>query len=193
MVLITLKYMKKLKVKIFFGSIIFLFFLALSIIYLNRINQAVESNSRLLLLPNQISLKKEGERFYVFILLNTQMNKVLAVDSVVKFDHDVLEVVDVVPYNLFGTYPELGRVINNEKGLVFLSAVNYDSTKKIFTDPFQNIGLFGRISFKVKKSQPTKIEFLYDSNRTDTTNIIEDKTGRNIIYNNGQLETTEMK
>lgn len=193
MVLIILKFMKKLTTKVFFTTIIVLMFLVFSIIYLNKTNLAVESNSRLLLLPNEIPLREEGERFYVFILLNTQTNKVLAVDSVIKFDHDILEVEDVVPYHLFRTYPESGRVIDNQKGLVYLSAINYDSIKKTFTSPFQNIGLFGRISFKVKKSLPTKIEFLYDPSRTDTTNIIEDKTGKNIIYNTGQLEITEIQ
>lgn len=175
----------------FIGVLIFLTFLSAFLIYLNKINRAVESNSRLLLLPENIPLRKEGEQFYIYILLNSQVSKIVAVDTKIKFDKDILEAVDVVSFRLLATYPESARVIDNNNGFVNLSAVNYDSTKKTFTEPYQNIGLFGRMSFKVKKSQPTKIEFVYTPKNTDETNII-DTSGNDILNDKNQLKETEI-
>lgn len=183
--------MKKLVIKIFIGVLIFFAFLAAYLMYLNKINRAVESNSRLLLLPEKIPLRKEGEQFYVYILLNSQVNKIVAVDTKIKFDRDILEAVDVVSFRLLATYPESARVIDNNNGFVYLSAVNYDSTKKAFTEPYQNIGLFGRMSFRVKKSQPTKIEYVYSSGKTDGTNIIE-ASGNNILKDQNQMTGAEI-
>lgn len=178
--------MKKSVIKISIGVLIFFAFLLAFFIYLNKTNRAVESNSRLLLLPEKIPLRKEGEQFYVYILLNSQVNKIVAVDTKIKFDKDVLEAVDVVSFRLLATYPESARVIDNNNGFIYLSAVNYDLAKKAFTEPYQNIGLFGRMSFRVKKSQPTNIDFVFDINKT-TTNIIEATTGKNILYDKSQI------
>ncbi len=183
--------MKKSVIKILISVLIFLVFLSAFFIYLNKINRAVESNSRLLLLPEKIPLRKEGEQFYVYILLNSQVNKIVAVDTKIKFDKDILEAVDVVSFRLMATYPESARVIDNNNGFIYLSAVNYDSTKKAFTEPYQNIGLFGRMSFRVKKSLPTKIEFVYEIQKTNNTNIIE-QSGVNIITDQSQLKGSEI-
>lgn len=179
--------MKKSVIKIFIGVLIFFAFLAASIVYLNKINRAVESNSRLLLLPEKIPLRKEGEQFYVYILLNSQVNKIVAVDTKIKFDKDILEAIDVVSFRLLATYPESSRIIDNKNGFIYLSAINYDSAKKTFTEPYQNIGLFGRMSFRVKQSLPTNIDFVYGLGAADETNVIEDKTGADIIFDKSQL------
>lgn len=179
--------MKKLAIKILIGVLIFFAFLLAFFTYLNKTNRAVESNSRLLLLPEKIPLRKEGEQFYVYILLNSQVNKIVAVDTKIKFDKDVLEAVDVVSFRLLATYPESARVIDNNNGFVYLSAVNYDSTKKAFTEPYQNIGLFGRMSFRVKKSQPTSIDFVFTQGTTKETAIIETTTGKNILKDKSQV------
>lgn len=178
--------MKKLVIKIFIGVLIFFAFLSAFFIYLNKTNRAVENNSRLLLLPEKIPLRKEGGQFYVYILLNSQVNKIVAVDTKIKFDKDVLEAVDVVSFRLLAAYPESARVIDNNNGFVYLSAINYDSTKKTFTESYQNIGLFGRLSFRVKKSLPTKIEFVYAAKKTDETNIL-DQSGTDILNDQSQL------
>lgn len=183
--------MKKLVIKISIGVLIFFAFLLAFFIYLNKTNRAVESNSRLLLLPEKIPVRKEGEQFYVYILLNSQVNKIVAVDTKIKFNKDILEVVDVVSFRLLATYPESARVIDNNNGFVYLSAVNYDSAKKAFTEPYQNIGLFGRMSFRVKKSLPTKIEFVYTPKNTDETNII-DQSGADILNDQSQLKGTDV-
>ena len=60
-VLIILNFMKKSAIKIFIGVLIFFAFLSVFFIYLNKINRAVENNSRLLLLPEKIPLRKEGD------------------------------------------------------------------------------------------------------------------------------------
>lgn len=183
--------MKKSVIKVFIGVLIFFAFLAASIVYLNKINRAVESNSRLLLLPDKIPLRKEGEQFYVYILLNSQVNKIIAVDTKIKFDQELLEAIDVVSFRLLATYPESSRTIDNKNGFIYLSAINYDSVKKAFTEPYQNIGLFGRMSFRVKKSQPTKIEFVYSAKKTDDTNII-DQLGTDILNDQSQLTGAEV-
>lgn len=166
---------------------VFMVFVFGYLLYLNKVNRAIESSTKLMLLPEKIPLRAVGDRFFVYILLNSQFNDTVAVDTVVKFDKDVLEALDVVPLGSFPTFPESGRVIDNEKGLVFLSAVNYDEEKRRFASPYRNIGLFGRISFQVKKSEPTKIEFLYDQNKTNLTNIIEVEAGKNSILGPNQL------
>lgn len=178
--------MKKSVIKISIVVLIFIGFLTASIVYLNKINRAVESNSRLLLLPDKIPLRKEGEQFYVYILLNSQVNKIVAVDTKIKFNTEILEAIDVVSFRLLATYPESSRIIDNKNGFIYLSAINYDSAKKAFTEPYQNIGLFGRMSFRVKKSQPTKIEFVYTPKKTDETNII-DQSGGDILNDQSQL------
>ena len=183
--------MKKSVIKISIGILIFFVFLAASLIYLNKINRAVENNSRLLLLPDKIPLRKEGEQFYVYILLNSQINKIIAVDTKIKFDQEILEAIDVVSFRLLATYPESSRIIDNKNGLIYLSAINYDSTKKAFTEPYQNIGLFGRMSFRVKKSLPTKIEFVYTPKKTDETNIIN-TSGEDIVNDQSQLKGAEI-
>lgn len=183
--------MKKLVIKITIGVLISFIFLSVFFIYLNKTNRAVESNSRLLLLPEKIPLRKEGELFYIYILLNSQINKIVAVDTKIKFDKDVLEAVDVVSFRLLATYPESARVIDNNNGFVYLSAINYDLTKKTFTEPYQNIGLFGRMSFRVKKSQPTKIDFVYSSGKTDETNIIN-TSGEDILNDQSQMTGAEI-
>jgi hypothetical protein len=183
--------MKKSAIKIFIGVLIFFAFLSAFFIYLNKINRAVESNSRLLLLPEKIPLRKEGDQFYVYILLNSQVNKIIAVDTKIKFDKEILEAVDVVSFRLLATYPESARVIDNNNGFVYLSAVNYDSTKKAFTEPYQNIGLFGRMSFRVKKSLSTKIEFVFAPKKTDETNMI-DGSGTDILNDQSQMTGAEI-
>ena len=112
--------MKKSVIKISIAILIFFVFLAASLIYLNKINRAVESNSRLLLLPDKIPLRKEGEQFYVYILLNSQINKIIAVDTKIKFDQEILEAIDVVSFRLLATYPESSRIIDNKNGLIYL-------------------------------------------------------------------------
>src|SRR3989339_557972 len=146
MVMTIFNFMKKLIVKLFFGVLIFFGFLTLTLLYLNKENRALEESTKLILLPNEIPIRSEDEQFYVYILLNSQVNKISAVDTVIRFDQNILEVVDVVPLGIFPTYPDASRALDNKNGLVFLSAVAFDTTTKTFTEPFQSIGLFGRIS-----------------------------------------------
>ncbi len=94
----------------------------------------------MMLLPDKIPIRSEGEQFYVYILLNSQVNKIAVVDTIIKFDKDVLEAIDIVPLGWFSTYPEDSRVIDNHNGLVYLSAVSYDLKNKVLS-PYQNIGL----------------------------------------------------
>lgn len=178
--------MKKLIVRVLIGLIVFFGFLAASVIYLNKVNKAIESSTKLMLLPDKIPIRSEGEQFYVYILLNSQVNKIAAVDTIIKFDKDVLEAVDIVPLGSFPTYPEGSRVVDNEKGLVYLSAVSYDLKNKVL-NPYQNIGLYGRMSFRVKKSQATSIDFVFTPGKTNESNIIEAETGKNILLDKNQI------
>lgn len=188
MVMITQFFMKKLIIKIITIVFITFGFLIASVFYLNKVNRAIESSTKLMLLPESIPLRAQGEQFYVYILLNSQLNEISAVDAVVKFDNEVLEAIDIVPLDSFPTYPEASRVIDNNNGLIYLSAVNFDLNSNIFTEPYQNIGQYGRISFRVKKSQPTIIDFVYTTpEKTNETNIIEATTGKSIIYDKSQL------
>lgn len=182
--------MKNFKVRILLLVIVLAFFVGLTSFYLIKTNRAFSNGANLILLPESIPLRKENERFYVYILLNSKVNKLTAVDAVVKFDKDILEALESSPFGIFPTYPEMGRKIDNNNGLVYLSAVNYNQTTQLFEEPFQGLNLYGRILFRVKKSLPTKIDFQFTPGGTNDSNLIEDKTGNDILLDQSQLEGT---
>ena len=142
-----------------------------------RKEATVDYTASLMLLPTHISLQPE-ETFEVSIVLDPGGQEVVAVDAVLNFNPNHLEVVDIIPnfdtnLKTFAPVRENGsfdkeRVINqaNTEGRLVFGAVTFDWSTETVTDSIRDIvNPLAVITFKGKTPGRSDISFclLYTS------------------------------
>jgi len=120
-----------------------------------------------------------GEILVLPVILNTAGNDVFAVDAVIRFDPQFLEVLDldpelpgvqVTPGVIFPRYFALGA--DNEKGEVRLSGSSFSGRVADVGQSFSGAGILGSISFRAKNRGTTKVYFDFQEGRTVDSNVV---------------------
>lgn len=102
--------------------------------------------------PASVQLVKD-QIFSVNIILDPNQESVDAVDAILVYDPNLLEVSGLIPSDLFPNYP----VQNYGEGKVQLSAFAVGTTGN--PTPVTESGTIGTISLKAKTAGVTKLEF----------------------------------
>lgn len=151
------------KQKIIFFGIILLFLITVANVYIANARKILKSkappaSSATLSLSPQFLTAYETYEFSVEIFLETEKGAVDAVDAILTYDPNYLEVQSLAPGIIFSSYP----VSSFGEGKIQLSGFVVDPKKK--PQYFSGRGIFGTIAFKaLKPVELTKIEFSPDS------------------------------
>lgn len=125
--------------------------------------------------PLQDSLKV-NEVKELKIVINSKGKFLTGADAVIKFDPNVIEIVDnPQPGEIFPFYPILK--VKPEIGEITITGT--------ITDPnqphFQGEGIFATIFVKPLKTGETSLKFKFSPGRTDDSNLAEKTTGKDIL------------
>lgn len=117
-----------------------------------------------------------GQQFTININVDTLNHSINGVDTVISFDPEILTVIgEVKNGDLFNSL--LIKDVKNNVGKINITASKLSPTA-------QNIsgkGTLATVNFKALKFGETQIKIIFDPNRTDTSNIVESKTSKNIL------------
>ena len=118
--------------------------------------------------------------FMLDIMLDTGSKVVNGAEVIIRFDKNALEALALNPGSIFPTYPEVGRVIDNEKGEIRLSGMAFNfQTGGI--EPFSGIGKFGDIKFRAKETGASSINFVFTLGDTTDSNVVEKDTSLDVL------------
>lgn len=106
-----------------------------------------------------------GETFQVVVQLDTRGKPAVGIDTIINYDPNKLEVVEITPGTLFASYIRKGK--DEEKQKIYLSAAIFRKTEK----PFIGQGVFGTIKFKAISSGKTTLGFEYTPQATSDSNV----------------------
>jgi hypothetical protein len=111
---------------------------------------------------------QNNQTFDVTIRVNAQGANINAVDAIINFDNTKLQVLQVTPGTIFGSYP-LNTFQNNQ---IRISGI--DST---FNSPFTGTdGILATIRFRAIANGQSTINFVYTPGSTTDSNVVEQGT-----------------
>lgn len=126
---------------------------------------------------------KLNENIKVTIGLSTGSSVTDGADVIIKYDPGVLEAT-AGAFEKGPIYPEYPNIqINSSTGVIQLSGISSTSGAG-----FQGVGIFGRLSFKAKSAAVTTLSVDFAPSSTSDSNIIESKSGNDILESVGNLE-----
>jgi hypothetical protein len=138
--------------------------------------KAGEDKAHLWLLPTQIKLK-QGEEAEVKVFLVSKINEVGGIDLVLKYNPELIEIIDntIRPGLIFNYYRD--RFIDNRKGIIRLSS----------SGKFKGEGTFAAFAIKGKKVGVGKIEIVSPQFSVDSTVIWDKEEKTNLLGNTYNL------
>lgn len=125
-----------------------------------------------------------GTPFKTEIILNTKDRQVNGVDALILYDPQMLTVVDsietvpaiqVANGDLFPSL--LVNHVDQETGRITLTASRLNKQ----TSPVTGLGTLAIITFTAQQVGNTTLSFLFDDAQTNTSNVIEAETSKNIL------------
>jgi len=127
-------------------------------------------SSQMWLLPTQLELNKNKEET-VRVFLVSKERVVGGVDLVLKYDNDLIEVVDntIKLGSIFNYYRD--RLVDNRRGVIRLSSLG----------KFKGEGTFATFIIKGKKEGEGKIEIITQKASQDATFIWDEEEKENIL------------
>ncbi len=128
-----------------------------------------------LLGPSKVRL---NEDFKVEVRLSVPETSADGVDLIIKYDPKLLDVVNLSSPMTVGTiYPAYPvNSVDQALGEIIVSG-----TSSLDSNGFTGQGILGSISFKAKKLGQTSISLVFDKNSTQESNIVETKSGHDIL------------
>jgi len=177
------------KEKFLFFLILILFLLVsffLSLVFLTTKRQPPKitkfSSPTLSLTPNKGTFKS-GKNFTVEIIVDSKSYQSSAVGARLNFPPEFLEVLEIVPGNIFGLYP--AKKFDNKIGKINISGLSWNVSLGKPGIPFSGKATFAKIKFLVKPVVKKTIAsvnfyFLNFGNTTDS-NIMEAKTAKDVL------------
>lgn len=120
-----------------------------------------------------------GASFTVELVLNSGSQAIDAVDAVLKFDSQVLELSKIEKGTIFEVYPLL--VSDNDNGEIKVSAASA-------TDFFEGEANFATLTFKAAKSGKTKVIYAFEPASSLDTDVMSQ--GTDVLGAVGTLEVT---
>lgn len=114
-------------------------------------------------LPSSIPV---GQDFTVEINLGSGGLPTLGTDAVILYNPQVLEARKIISGNIYPSYPESGKQINNTQGKVSFSGTS------TLGSPVTADGLLGKVVFRAKKTGKTTLSFLWQPDDTRDSNIV---------------------
>lgn len=112
-----------------------------------------------------------GQEFGAAILLSTNQKKIIGADAILKFDPGKLEVLEILPGDIFNLYPQE----KIEEGKILISAVL--ENKKDFSGQ----GILAKLRIKGKTVGKANLNFEFTPGRTDDSNIAIAGTGKDVL------------
>lgn len=112
-----------------------------------------------------------GEEFEAVILLSTGQERIIGADAILKFDPKKLEVLEILPGDIFNLYPQE----KIEEGKILISAVL--ENKK----DFWGQGILAKLKIKGKTAGKTNLNFEFTPGRTDDSNIAIAGTSKDLL------------
>jgi hypothetical protein len=133
-------------------------------------SRAEEDKAQLWLLPTKVELR-QGEETTVRVFLVTRINESGGVDLVLKYNPNLLEIVDntVKPGMIFDYYRD--RLVDNRRGIIRLSS----------SGNFKGEGTFATFSVKGKAVGSGKIEFVSTKDSVNATVVWDSQEKENIL------------
>lgn len=149
------------------------------------VNQVVNTQSTVnsiatITLTSSKQTLKVGENFVVAIDVKTK-RLTDAMDLVLKYDPKVLEASSsAITGNLYDQYPV--NKVDASLGVITVSGITSEQNGIIPN------GVFGYLTFKAKAQGQSKISVDFTPNTTNDSNIIEAKTGKDVLSSVNNLE-----
>lgn len=146
-----------------------------------------------LTLDPQTLTTKMGDQFTVKVMVDTKERLVNGVDAQITYDPSLLTVVDqdtaVAGVQAGGGDIFTSLIINDIdplKGKITLTASRLSREGQ----PFSGVGMLASLTFTVKAKGTTNLTFIFDSTKTNTSNVTESKTSSNILttVNNATIQ-----
>lgn len=125
-----------------------------------------------------------GQTFAVDIILKTNQ-EINGADTVLSFDPDILEVIEIKPGSVFPAYPR--KTIDLQKKQILITGVKIKKDGQVFTQQAN----FATIIFKAKNKGRTKVNFVFSKGKTTGSIIVKaDLNSENILEKvyNGSYE-----
>ena len=119
-------------------------------------------NAKFSFSAKQLSLA-QGESMTVNLLLNSGKHTIDAVDCILEFDPESLELTDINPGTIFENYPLL--ISNNNTGEAKLSAASLDNF-------FQGEGVYASLTFKALKNGQSYLSYQYTPDSSLDTDVM---------------------
>lgn len=102
-----------------------------------------------------------GEKFQADVVLSTVEKSVIGIDVILKYDSEKLEVLEIIPGQVFDFYPRLEK----ENGQIFISAVNHQ--EKVFSGQ----GILAQLTLQGKAAGEAKLKFDFTPGETTDSNV----------------------
>lgn len=132
-----------------------------------------------------VSLQTQvGSQFEVSVNVDMKDRTVNGIDAVIKYNPQMLEVVDS-DNETAGTQAQTGTIFKtllvNQADPIDGKIVLTGSRISTSQEPIKGTGTFAKISFIAKQAGNTNLEILFDSKKTNLSNVTESKTSKNIL------------
>lgn len=140
-------------------------------------SDASEPKGKITLLPQTVDQEVNTE-FTINIIPDpdaTNNGSAIAIDTILQFDPDILEAVEVIKGDTAGTYPFQDKdfQINNTTGLVKVSWLAYDELASSMLPPLTAPTPIGSVRFRLLSNSGTVIETVFNAqDATQDSNII---------------------
>lgn len=119
---------------------------------------------------------KIGDSIKIKILVDSKEKTLTGIDSVIKYDPAVIEVIgDLKPGTLFPIYPILK--VKKDKGEIDITGTITDPSQL----PFKGIGELAEITVKPLKIGKINLNFDFTPGKTNDSNFAEKETGNDVL------------
>lgn len=149
----------------------------------NLIQKPKEKIASLSLAPASLQTQV-GQQFEISVNVDMKDRTVNGIDTVIKYDSQMLEVVDS-DNETTGTQAQTGTIFKtllvNQADPIDGKIVLTGSRISTSQEPIKGAGNFAKISFIAKQAGNTSVEILFDSQKTNLSNVTESKTSKNIL------------
>jgi len=126
-------------------------------------------------LTPKIGIYNMGSVFSVNLKIDSLNQGLSGADAILTYDKQLLEFVEIIPGKIFPFYPL--RKNNIDKGEVSITGTLTDPSQSLFTGK----GTFATVKFRVLNVGETKIKFDFTPGSTADSNLVEKKTGKDIL------------
>lgn len=134
-----------------------------------------ETIASITLIPKEKQVKT-GDTFTIEVKLNTNNREINGADAVIKYNPLFLEAAEKIENgDLFDNL--LIAHVDKNKGIIDITASRLSNEQKTISGE----GVLALVTFVAKQKGETTVDLIFDEARSDTSNVLETKTSKNIL------------